>query len=198
MRKFVSRAGPVLACLVAMVFVATAAQASQVDFGCGAGTLTLCGAGTLSVSGMAASTSGTTTVEETIGPTLDGPFDLSFTTTAAGTGTIDLTGTGADTGIDLRGDVTATIAVPGPPNTDVILTAVWPASGLPASYQTWLGSPDGIDTAIAISLTSTGTIENAGVNIDPTPEPASVLLFGLGLLAFGIFLKRRPQHYIAV
>lgn len=58
------------------------------------------------------------------------------------------------------------------------------------------GLPEG---SIALALTDTGhsTVwtNDAGINspLTPTPEPGSVVLFGLGLLATGFWLKHRPD-----
>jgi hypothetical protein len=61
--------------------------------------------------------------------------------------------------------------------------------------QKQLGTSTGMDSGFVIYLTSTRDAQSVDVlitpRISPTPEPASMLLVGSGLLAIGGLLRRR-------
>jgi len=102
---------------------------------------------------------------------------------------ISISGTGIYTGENLIGSILSSFSSSGGSTTGVFLVANWPT--LPASVQTQLGSMTGMDSAFAIYLTTSGVAQSVDVLITPTPEPASMLLVGTGLLAIGGFLRKR-------
>jgi hypothetical protein len=61
--------------------------------------------------------------------------------------------------------------------------------------QAQLGTSTGTDSGFVIYLNKTGAAQSVDVlitpNVSPTPEPASMLLVGSGLLAIGGLLRRR-------
>lgn len=196
MKKLVIRVGPILACLALMAFAGSAAKASVVDFACGTATLgVLPCAGSVSVSGSVYSSTGIDGVVQTSAEPAaftDVPkFTLVFSADSASkTGTISLTGdalTGV-TGLVLSGVIT-NVGVTTGVDTQVSMNVSWTV--LPPAYQTALGGPTGVDISSVVDLTLTGAVQQATIDIQPAPEPASMLLFGSGLLGLGSFLRRR-------
>jgi len=99
-------------------------------------------------------------------------FTLAFNTLA---GTVSLTEVGGDAST-LIDTITGTPTISGGTDTSVDFHANWVS--LPLDFQLFLGSATGTDVAITSFLTSTGRWRVFDVNIQPTPEPSSLLLLG--------------------
>ncbi len=176
---------PVIVGLLVLPLFVQSAHASSVEFQCPIAVLTPC-TGTETVSGGNASGSGIV-VANFIGPAddLGLSFTLAFDTLA---GTVSLTEVGGD-GSTLMGTITGTPTISGGTDTSVDFHADW--GTLPLDFQTFLGTATGTDVTLTSFLTSTGKVLSVDVNIQPTPEPSSLLLLGSGLLSFGGLLRRR-------
>jgi len=158
---------------------------TNVDFFCSLGGSTACTGG-VAQSATNFSTSGITVFNDS-GPFMSSvPFTLAFNTA---TGLISIDGTGMYTGMDLIGKIISFASSKGGSSTDFSLVADWPT--LPAAVQKQLGTSTGRDSGFVIYLTSASTAQSVDVLITPTPEPASMLLVGSGLLAIGGLLRRR-------
>jgi len=158
---------------------------TNVDFLCGLGSGSVC-TGTVVQSGSNFSTTGISVFNDSGPYSFAVPFTFAFDTA---TGLISISGTGIYTGENLIGSILSSFSSSGGSTTGVFLVANWPT--LPASVQTQLGSMTGMDSAFAIYLTTSGVAQSVDVLITPTPEPASMLLVGTGLLAIGGFLRKR-------
>jgi hypothetical protein len=153
--------------------------------------------GTVVTAGSNFSSTGISIFNDT-GPYLSSvPFTLVFNTA---TGTVSIDGTGAYAGQNLIGTIMSfSIAPLGKTTTDYSLVADWPT--LPAAVQAQLGSLIGQDSAFVITL-SGGKAGSVDVLITPpaapTPEPASMFLFGTGLLTIGAMIRRRSARKAAI
>jgi hypothetical protein len=182
-----------LTCTAAMLLVGTAAWADDVDFDCSLNPADAC-TGTITKPGSNYSTTGINVYNDS-GPYSDTvPFTLIFSTL---TGKVSIDGTGAYAGQNLLGDIVSWSASNGVKTTDLSFTAVWPT--LPSAVQTFLGSKTGIDSGFVItsSLVSGcggGKAASGDILITSTPEPASLALFGSGLLAIGSVLRRKLRR----
>ena len=182
-----------LTCAAAMLLAVTAAWASDVDFDCSLNPADAC-TGTITKSGSNYASTGINVYNDS-GPYSDTvPFTLIFSTL---TGKVSIDGTGAYAGQNLLGDIVSWSASNGVKTTDLSFTAVWPT--LPSAVQTFLGSKTGIDSGFVItsSLVSGcggGKAASGDILITSTPEPASLALFGSGLLAIGSVLRRKLRR----
>jgi hypothetical protein len=182
-----------LTCTAAMLLVGTAAWADDLDFDCSQAKSALC-TGTITESGSNYSTTGINVYDDS-GPYKDTvPFNLTFNTK---TGQISIDGTGIYKGQNLVGDITSFTVLNGKSTSDLSFTAVWPT--LPPLVQTFLGTKSGIDSGSVITLSlitpkKGGKAASGDVVITPTPEPASLALFGSGLLALGGALRRKLRR----
>jgi len=183
---------PVIVGLFVLPLFAQSAQATEVDFACGGTVLSILpcnGAITATYSNpftlTSASTTSAITVLNSQGPDLFGFFNLTFDT---GAGTISLVET-ADDFSTLTGTIVGFGGVQGGGEDNVDLVVNW--SNIPADFQSFLGTATGTGITTDVSLSVNGTTETAAVSIIPTPEPASLLLLGSGLLSFGGLLRRR-------
>jgi hypothetical protein len=158
---------------------------TNVDFFCSLGGGTAC-TGSVAHAGTNFSTSGISVFNDSGPFTSSVPFTLAFNTA---TGLISIDGSGMYAGINLIGKIVSFASSFGGSSADFSLVADWPT--LPAAVQKQLGTPTGMDSGFVIYLTSTGTAQSVDVLITPTPEPASMLLLGSGLLAIGGLLRRR-------
>ena len=173
--------------LLVMPLFAQSARADNVDFDCN---LSNCGGAIVTAAGDTHTTGAGIGVYNNSGPySSTVPFDLAFDTTA---GTISLTGTGSLTGQVLQGTINSIWGpVSGTTTTDLSLFATW--WGLPATVQSFLGTPTGVDSAFLIYLTGNGAASSVDVLMTPTPEPGTLLLFGTGMLLCAGLLRRRQK-----
>jgi len=162
---------------------------TNVDFFCSLGGSSAC-TGSVAQSGTNFSTSGITVFNDSGPFTASVPFTLAFNTTA---GSISLDGTGMDAGVNLIGKIISFASSNGGSSTGFSIVADW--STLPSAVQAQLGTSTGTDSGFVIYLNKTGAAQSVDVlitpNVSPTPEPASMLLVGSGLLAIGGLLRRR-------
>ena len=175
--------------LVSLLLTAPGVVAqTNVDFYCTLGGSSAC-MGSVVQSGTNFSTSGITVFNDS-GPFIATvPFTWAFNTA---TGTISIDGTGMYSGMNLIGNILSFGVSGSGTSKGFSLVADWPT--LPTGVQTQLGTSTGQDSGFVIYLTGTGAAESVDVLISaasPTPEPASMLLVGTGLLAIGGLLRRR-------
>lgn len=180
----------VVAVLASVLLLAPGVFAqTNVDFFCSLGGSTAC-TGAVAHTGTNFSTSGINVYNDSGPFTATVPFTLAFNTTS---GSISIDGTGIYAGMNLIGKIISFASSFGGTSTDFSLVADWPT--LPTAVQTQLGTSTGMDSGFVIYLTSNGAAQSVDVlitpRISPTPEPASMLLVGSGLLAIGGLLRRR-------
>ena len=170
--------------LVALFVPDAKASTIYLDFGC-SGVLGC--SGTVAASGGNYSSTGITLAEGSGFYPAGSLFTLTFNSL---THAISLVGQGARSGEIFSGTMTAISTSTFNATTDLNFGATW--STLPADIQTYFGSPTGGDSAFAIFLTGMGGGPATSVDlvITPTPEPASPLLLGAGLLGLGLLVKR--------
>lgn len=174
----------VAAATIALVLGSASARADNVDFFCSLGASSLC-TGTVVQSGANYSTTGIQVFNDSGPYSASDPFTLVFNTA---TGAISITDAD-ETSQTLIGDITTFAALTGNSTKSVSFVADWPT--LPSAVQTKLGSPTGEDIGFVIYLSSNNKPTSIDVTITPTPEPASLLLLGSGLVGIGGFLRRK-------
>jgi hypothetical protein len=162
------------------------ARATQLDFGCNSGTCT----GNVTVSGSNYSSSGIGLVntDATAPPSYSGSaWTLAFNTS---TGAISLTNGGLGT---LSGIIQAFSATNGSSSATLTITVLW--NSLPTAVKTFFGGASGATDLTSIlylgSTTTSGPANSVGITMFPTPEPASLILLGSGLLALGASLRKK-------
>jgi hypothetical protein len=169
------------ACCLALVWIIAptpSARATEVIFGCNGSS---CGGSTVTtVSG-----SGIVITEDAGGPTFGDSFTFSFNT-GTNTATIsDITHPGQS----LTGAILSS-GISGGSSPILTLDVLWT---LPSLIQSFLGTPMGLDS-VSVHFNSSGALVSTGINIDPTPEPATLALLGSGLALMGGFLRRKRQE----
>jgi hypothetical protein len=198
MRKIFVRSLLFAFCLVLVWTIGPtpSAQANELVFGCSStsGIPISCGGGTVTVSGSNySSTSGggnvLTTLAQTSGPgsTATDMFNFSFNTVGNTAKITDLTTT-----LTLLGTIVGDSVFSGGSTTSLTLAILW--TSMPAAMSGFLGTPTGNDLTNVTFDISGGTVVGASINIDPTPEPATLAMLGSGLALMGVFLLRRKSQ----
>ena len=175
--------------LVTLFAQSARADGVYLDFGCsGAGNCL----GSVATSGGNYSTTGISLTEGSgfytgSSSIPSAPFTLVFNTLSPGTITLD--GTGAETGENFMGTITAVSATTNFGQTNLMLVVNW--TTLPADVATYFAPfSNGGSIGSVIDLSS-GTVTSSDFTITPAPEPSSTALLLVGMLGLGLVLKRK-------
>lgn len=178
----------VVSCVALLGFCASSARADTINFGCN--NQAQCGSTTIISLGGGQFKTAPSGISLTLasGPAalVGTAWILAFNTTTSGDNISITNGS-----VTLHGRITTSTPVGGGP-TVLTLNVAWDIlpDGGPNSFQTFLGTPTGID-ATAITFDAGGNVTGTTSVIFPTPEPASLALLGSGLVMVGGFLRRR-------
>src|ERR1700691_4324918 len=175
-----------LAAGMVLPFLAQPAHAdSYVDFSCGGASCS----GTVSQVGSVYSTAGIGGLVQTVvgGPDYQtGAFNLIFNTA---TTAISLTGNAAAGNDTLLGTIVGATPLSISGQTLLALSVDW--TSLPTDFQTFLHESAGSSVGSVIYLNPSGVASSIDFTVTPTPEPATFLMLGTGLLALGGLVRRK-------
>jgi hypothetical protein len=123
---------------------------------------------------------------------LTGAFNLLFNTS---TDAISLTGNAAAGNDTLIGSIVGATPLTAGSQTLLALNVNW--TSLPTDFSTFLGASAGSSVGSVIYVNTTGTASSIDFTVTPTPEPATFLMLGTGLLALGGLFRRKAFNSAA-
>jgi hypothetical protein len=168
---------------IALPLFSQSVKATPVVFSCA--TVGSCNGAVTFAAGQASTTG--IKVQDITGPAPDvlKSFTLTFNTSTNAAKLAEVAGDHST----LIGTIQNAVITPGTPST-VILTVLFTI--LPLDFQMFLGTTDGSGFISTLELDGTH-VNNATAVISPTPEPASYLLMGTGMLLCALFLRSRKR-----
>jgi hypothetical protein len=171
--------------MLALALFSAPAHADAVDFSCAGSNCT----GTVAQSGGNYSTTGIGGLVQSVagGPDYNtGAFTLVFDTS---TDIASLTGNAAANNDTLLGTIVSATPIPSSGQTLLALNVNW--TSLPADFQAFLNSGVGNSVGSVIYLNQTGAATSVDFTVTPTPEPATFVMLGSGLLGLcGLFRRK--------
>jgi hypothetical protein len=175
------------AMLLAPLLAQPAHADSFVDFACGGSGCT----GTVTNSGGVYSTTGIGGLVQTVNGGTDfntGAFNLVFNTS---TNAISLTGNSAANNDKLTGSIIGVMPTTNAGLTLLGISVNW--TSLPADFASYLNASSASSIGSVIYLTSGGTATSVDFTVTPTatPEPATFVMLGAGLLGLCGFFGRK-------